>query len=108
MGMGASAVPCSYHLGGGYCRPRTRLTLPGLRCRDAVGHRGEIAGFIALADALGIPSNPRAGGVSGRMIYVIFPGSGDELPKDADAIRSAAGAQFAAWDGMAQLAPFYP
>jgi hypothetical protein len=42
------------------------------------GHIGE--GSIALANAIGIPSNVRSGGVSHGIVYVVFPGSGQGRP----------------------------
>lgn len=42
-------------------------------------------GSVALADALGIPSDPEYGGVSDGVIYIIFPGSG---PNPSDVLSS--------------------
>ena len=38
-------------------------------------------GSIALADALGIGSNPRYGGIERGVAYVIYPGSGNGKPR---------------------------
>ena len=41
-----------------------------------IGPRNEIGeGSIALADALGIPSDPRIGGATGGILTIVFPGS---------------------------------
>ena len=64
-------------------------------------HIGE--GSIALAKALGIPSNPRKGGVTQGMGYVVFPGSGVGWPLTADVIQEKAGALFEQWGGMDAL-----
>ena len=47
-----------------------------------VGPKGKLGeGSIALADALGIPSNPRRGGRTSGLTYVVFAGSGDRAVK---------------------------
>ena len=52
-----------------------------------VGPRGKLGeGSIALADALGIPSNPRRGGRASGLTYVVFPGSGDRRPATREKI----------------------
>ncbi len=38
-------------------------------------------GSIALADAIGIASSPRDGGLPGGVVYAIFPGSGKGTPR---------------------------
>jgi hypothetical protein len=62
-------------------------------------------GSIALADALGVPSDPRTGGTHGPygVFYVLFPGSGDGLPPPAEEIRLRAEALFRAWGGMERV-----
>jgi hypothetical protein len=60
-------------------------------------------GSIALAEKLGLPSNPRAGGIGQRaLLYVVFP---DRLgfPANARAVEDAAGTAFARWGGMPRL-----
>lgn len=48
-----------------------------------VGPRHKLGeGSIALAQELGIPANPRTGGVRGGVEYLVFPGSGDRTPGD--------------------------
>jgi hypothetical protein len=65
-------------------------------------------GSVALADALGIPSDPRSGGTDGEVLYVIFPGSGVGRPQDLDVIRDTATHRFAEWPGANRLAACVP
>ncbi len=51
-------------------------------------HAGEAS--IAVADALGIRSDPRTGGVKDGVIYTVAPGSGRGFPDDAEEIQIAA------------------
>ncbi len=51
-----------------------------------IGSVGE--GSVALAEALGIRSNARDGGVSQGILYMVFPGSGNLQPRTIDEIRS--------------------
>ena len=62
-------------------------------------------GSIALAEALGVPSDPRTGGTHGPygVFYVLFPGSGDGLPPPADYMRSRAEELFQAWGGLERV-----
>jgi RecA/RadA recombinase len=60
-------------------------------------------GSIALAEALGIPSSPRTGGVSSGIMYVVFPGSGNGKPRLLSEINSEAEKHFNNWGGMARL-----
>lgn len=64
-------------------------------------HLGE--GSIALAEALGIPSNPRRGGAASGVRYLIWPGSGNGKPRTIEEINAAAEARFASWGGRARL-----
>lgn len=66
--------------------------------QDRVGE-----GSIALAEALGIPSNPRRGGVRGGVLYLVFPGSGNRKPRPVAVINAEAGRLFNEWGGLAQL-----
>lgn len=45
-------------------------------------------GSIALADALGIRSNPKSGGTSVGVQYRVYPGSGNRKVLDADQVRA--------------------
>lgn len=65
-------------------------------------------GSIALADALGVPSNPKHGGASGGVIYVIFPGSGNQQPRTLDEINAEGRRQFDAWGGTEKLKACFP
>jgi hypothetical protein len=69
------------------------------------GPAGKIGeGSIALADALGIPSSPRAGGTTKREVTVLlFPGSGNHTPRSSDDIESVTNALFANWGGGDRL-----
>jgi glycosyl hydrolase group 75 (putative chitosanase) len=60
-------------------------------------------GSIALANALGIDSNPRSGGVEKGVAYVIYPGSGNGKPRTLDEIVSASQAHFQQWGGLQML-----
>ncbi len=57
-------------------------------------------GSIALAKALGIPSDPRTGGTEGRVLYVVFARSGKKRPQPAKKIAAEASRLFATWGGM--------
>lgn len=65
-------------------------------------------GSIALADALGVPSDPSVGGASGGIVWVVFPGSGNGAPRDVATIASEAEALFAAFGGMPQIDACFP
>jgi len=55
------------------------------------GPRGKIGeGSIRLAQELGIDADPRRGGVGGGVIYVVFPGSGNQRPQPPEQIREQA------------------
>ena len=71
-----------------------------------VGPTGRIGeGSIALANALGIPSNPRHDSVADGMTYLIFPGSGWRLRNQITArrIKSFAARQYHRWGGTERL-----
>jgi hypothetical protein len=57
-------------------------------------------GSIALANALGIDSNPRSGGVEHGVAYVIYPGSGNGKPRGVDDIESVSRRYFETWGGL--------
>jgi hypothetical protein len=68
------------------------------------GPKGQIGeGSIALAEALGIPSNPRSGGTSNGVLYLVFPGSGNRKPRSLEEINTEAKRLFESWGGMAQV-----
>jgi len=60
-------------------------------------------GSMALADALGIDSNPRSGGIEHGVAYVIYPGSGNRKPRGLDQIVSISGRYFERWGGLLKL-----
>ncbi len=64
-------------------------------------HLGE--GSVALAEALGIRSNPRRGGTASGVRYLVWPGSGNGQPRTVEEIDAAAEALFARWGGPARL-----
>ncbi len=64
-------------------------------------HLGE--GSIALAEALGIPSNPRRGGTASGVRYLVWPGSGNGNPRTVEEIEAATAARFTSWGGRARL-----
>lgn len=60
-------------------------------------------GSIALANALGVDSNPRTGGIEQGIAYVIYPGSGNGKPRLPKAIASISQAKFMNWGGLRRL-----
>ncbi len=76
----------------------------------SAGHfEGE--GSIALAAALGLASNPRAGGTDqNEIVYVAFPGKHlmPRFPRTQGNIDAVASATFAAWGGLARLEALNP
>lgn len=64
-------------------------------------HIGE--GSIALAKALCIPSNPRKGGVTQGVGYVVFTGSRSGWPLTNQEIEEQARSRFEQWGGMVVL-----
>ena len=67
-----------------------------------VDHIGE--GSVALAENLGIRADPRNGGTRGRILYLIFPGSGNRQPRPLDEIHAEAASLLQAWGGIPKLA----
>jgi hypothetical protein len=65
-------------------------------------HYGE--GSIALAEALGIPSSPKNGGVDDGVEYVIFPASNMGWPVDNAVIQAHAQLLYRNWGGAYKLA----
>jgi hypothetical protein len=60
-------------------------------------------GSIALAEALGIDSSPRRGGQDGKVVFVIYPGSGNGKPREKQEILANANRLFEAWGGVTRL-----
>ena len=81
----------------------TRVAI-GAVCGD-IGPAGQLGeGSIALANGLGIPANPKHGGVADGVLYIVFPRSRAGWPLTLDAIQSAATRLFQTWGGMEQVA----
>lgn len=57
-------------------------------------------GSIALADALGIMSSPKHGGVRDGVSYVVFPGSRQGWPRDIDGVQEQARQLFETWSAV--------
>jgi len=60
-------------------------------------------GSIALARALVIDSSPRHGGQDGKVVFVIYPGSGNGRPRELQDIHANSNRLFAAWGGVKKL-----
>jgi hypothetical protein len=60
-------------------------------------------GSIALADALGIPSSPRKGGVASGVSWILFPKTGAGWPRKPEEFTAMALERFDAWGGVARL-----
>lgn len=60
-------------------------------------------GSIALAEALAIDSSPRHGGQDGKVVFVIYPGSGNGKPRKMQDILANSNRLFEAWGGVARL-----
>lgn len=67
------------------------------------GHYGE--GSIALAEALGLPSSPRGGGVSWGVTFVVWPAShaSPAWPRSNEDVQAQAVRMFAEWGGVAAV-----
>jgi hypothetical protein len=69
-----------------------------------VGPKDKIGeGSVALARALGVPADPRSGGVDGGIVYVVFPGSGTGEPQPPGTIRKEGVRLFTAFGGRRAL-----
>lgn len=61
-------------------------------------------GSIALAEALGVDSNPRRGGKEGGgVLYLVYPGSGNGAPRPLADILANSQRLFQAWGGLDNL-----
>jgi len=60
-------------------------------------------GSIALADALDIDSDARTGGQDKNIVYVVYPGSGNGKPREAEEIAAQAERLFEAWGGLKRV-----
>jgi hypothetical protein len=69
-----------------------------------IGPSGKIGeGSIALAEAIGIPSSPKNGGIGHGIVYVVFPGSKQGWPMSPEEIKAIAEELFAQWGGMDRI-----
>jgi hypothetical protein len=63
---------------------------------------------IALAAALGIPSNPKNGGTAHGIVYIVFPGSQQGWPLSQAEIDQYGAALFAKWGGLDKAKDCFP
>jgi glycosyl hydrolase group 75 (putative chitosanase) len=69
-----------------------------------IGPAGALGeGSIALAENLGVRSNPRRGGIPGGILYLIFPGSGNGRPRSLEEINAEADKLFQSWGSPNQI-----
>lgn len=65
-------------------------------------------GSIALANALGIPSSPKSGGVAHGIVYIVFPGSAQGWPLSQPEIDQYGAQLFANWGGVDKAKDCFP
>mgnify|MGYP001147637693 CR=1 FL=1 len=65
-------------------------------------------GSIALAATLGIPSNPKCGGVCHGLITIVFPGTTKGWPLTQAQIDQNASGLFANWGGLDKVKACFP
>src|SRR5882724_180175 len=65
-------------------------------------------GSIALAAALGIPSNPKSGGISQGLITIVFPGTSKGWPLTQAQIDQSGADLFASWGGLDKAKACFP
>jgi hypothetical protein len=63
---------------------------------------------IALAKALGVPSNPKSGGIGHGVIYVVFTGSAQGWPLSQSEIDQEGEALFTKWGALATARACFP
>ena len=63
---------------------------------------------IALAAALGIPSNPKTGGVGHGIAYVVFPGTARTWPLSQPEIDQYGAQLFSKWGGLDKAKACFP
>lgn len=74
-----------------------------------VGPRGKIGeGSIALADAVGISSDPKGDGTESKFIYVLFSNSSMGWPLTVDFINTRSRQLFEQWGGIQRLKKVMP
>jgi len=64
-------------------------------------HLGE--GSIALAEALGLNSSAKSGGIDGGVRYLVFPSTSRGFPKAQEEINKVTGYVFEAWGGVDRI-----
>jgi hypothetical protein len=88
-------------------RPETRAISYAVYADVGPAHQiGE--GSIALANALGIPSNAKTGGVANGIVYIVFHGSAKALSLSQADIDTAGAALFANWGGLDRARDSFP
>src|SRR5260370_33385620 len=60
-------------------------------------------GSIALANARGIDSNPRTGGIEHGIAYVVYPGSGNGNPRGSNDFPCTSRRRVETWGALPQL-----
>lgn len=65
-------------------------------------------GSIALAKALGVPSDPKTGGSYDKIVCLVFPGSGNLEPRSHREIESSGSALFKDWGGLDRVKTCFP
>jgi hypothetical protein len=74
-----------------------------------VGPHNQIGeGSIALANSIGIPGNPKNGGVGHGIVWIVFPASRKGWPLTQDQINTYAQELFEQWGGLAQAKASFP
>ena len=65
-------------------------------------------GSIALAAALGVPSNPKSGGIAHGIAYIVFPGSAQRWPLSQPEIDQYGAQLFSKWGGLDKAKACFP
>jgi len=65
-------------------------------------------GSIALAAALGVPSNPKNGGIGHGIAYIVFPGSAQKWPLSQPEIDQYGAQFFSRWGGLDKAKACFP
>jgi Fungal chitosanase of glycosyl hydrolase group 75 len=60
-------------------------------------------GSIALAKALGLNADPKAGGIDDGLAYIVFPGTKSGWPLSADEIHKKSTKLFEDWGGLEKI-----
>ena len=65
-------------------------------------------GSIALANALGIPANPKSGGIGHGIAFIVFPGSAQNWPLSQPDIDRYGAQLFSNWGGIDRAKECFP